>query len=73
MPSHDDLQARVTELELRYSEQEDTIQQMSREVFELQQKVDLLVKQVRSLKQRLPLEPDDAPPRTLEDEKPPHY
>lgn len=69
----DELQARVTELELRYSEQEDTIQQLSSEVFDLQQRVDILVKQLRDLKQRVPPEPEAGPPRTLEDEKPPHY
>lgn len=69
MNSHD---ARLTELEIKISYTEDTVDELNRLVFRQQQQIDLLIGEIRSLREQVRnTEPREA--RSLRDELPPHY
>lgn len=71
--SHDTpMDARITELEIKISYAEDMIDELNRVVFRQQQQIDLLLGQIKSLREQVQ---NAAPgePRSLRDELPPHY
>lgn len=76
MPEHpaDPLIARLTDLEHRYTLLQRTVEDLdgvilvqARQIESLERKIAVLTTQLGTLADR------DAEPRTLEDEKPPHY
>lgn len=66
------MESRITELEIKISYNEDLVEELNRTVFRQQQQIDLLAKELRSLRDQVhnaqPLEG-----RSLRDEIPPHY
>lgn len=66
------MESRITELEIKISYTEDLVDELNRTVFRQQQQIDLLAKELRSLRDQVhsaqPLEG-----RSLRDEIPPHY
>ena len=66
------MEPRPTELEIKISYAEDLVEELNRTVFRQQQQIDLLVAEVRALREQvqnaMPQEP-----RSLRDEIPPHY
>lgn len=70
--SPEDLQERVTELEIKASYTEDLLEQLNMTIYRQQQQIDLLVNEVRELKRQVP-EGGPGGPRNLRDELPPHY
>ena len=65
------IEDRVTELEIRYTHQEDLVQQLSDELYKATSRIDALVEKVRALEATLQqvAESEPLPPS----EKPPHY
>jgi SlyX protein len=66
------MDARITELEIKISYAEDMIDELNRVVFRQQQQIDLLVGQIKALREQV----QNAAPgeqRSLRDELPPHY
>ena len=69
---HDVLKARITELEIKSSFAEDLIDGLNTAVYRQQQQIDLLVLEIRSLRQQIRSNfPEEA--RLPQDEIPPHY
>jgi SlyX protein len=68
----DALEARITELEIKLSFAEDTVESLNASVFRQQQQIDLLVQEIRVLRQQLHSSLPNEP-RSLRDELPPHY
>jgi len=66
------MDSRITELEIKISYAEDMIDELNRVVFRQQQQIDLLLGQIKSLREQVQ---NAAPgePRSLRDELPPHY
>jgi SlyX protein len=62
---------RLTELEIKASFTEDTIDRLNEVVVRQQDQIDLLMRELRAIKQQG--QSDDGPPRSLRDELPPHY
>ena len=67
------MDSRITELEIKISYAEDMVDELNRVVFRQQQQIDLLVAQIKTLREQV--RTDDAPveQRNLRDELPPHY
>lgn len=66
------MDARITELEIKISYAEDMIDELNRVVFRQQQQIDLLLGQIKSLREQV----QNAAPgeqHSLRDELPPHY
>ena len=66
------MDARITELEIKISYAEDMIDELNRVVFRQQQQIDLLVGEIKALREQV----QNAAPgeqRSLRDELPPHY
>lgn len=68
-----DLEQRLTDLEIKCSFQEDTLDQLNAVVVRQQQQIDALLRELADLRSQLP--DPDAPRafRSLRDELPPHY
>lgn len=66
------LETRVTELEIKISYTEDTVEELNRIVFRQQQQIDILVGEIRSLREQLRTAAPGEP-SNLRDEIPPHY
>ena len=66
------MEARITELEIKLGLTEDHLEELNRTVFRQQQQIDLLVAQIKALREQIQT---DAPgeQRSLRDELPPHY
>ncbi len=66
------MDSRITELEIKISYAEDMVDELNRTVFRQQQQIDLLVAQIKALREQIQT---DAPAeqRSLRDELPPHY
>ena len=67
-----DIEHRLTELEIKASYTEDTLDRLNEVVVRQQRQIDLLLREVAELK-RLGLPEGPAAPRSLRDELPPHY
>ena len=66
------MDARITEHEIKISYAEDMIDERNRVVFRQQQQIDLLVGEIKALREQV----QNAAPgeqRSLRDELPPHY
>jgi len=63
---------RLTELEIKASFMEDTLDRLNEVIVRQQQQIDLLTREVLALREQQP-SGDPAAPRSLRDELPPHY
>lgn len=73
LPTHPQVEARVVELETRLAFQEHTLQALNDVVARQQQQIEVLVREIQTLKDRLRATVP-SPVGPLEDEKPPpHY
>ncbi len=66
-----DTDSRLTELEIKASFMEDTLDRLNEVVVRQQQQIDLLTREVLALRDQQTADP--AAPRSLRDELPPHY
>lgn len=66
------MDARITDLEIKISYAEDTIDELNRLVFRQQQQIDFLARELEALRQQLQTPTHNAP-LNLRDEIPPHY
>jgi len=65
-------EARLTDLEVKLSFTEDLVDDLNRTIFRQQQQIDLLINEIRSLRDQLTnMHPEER--RSLRDEIPPHY
>jgi len=72
MDTPDDIDARLTELEIKASFAEDLVEQLNQIVIRQQGQIELLMREVVELKRQAPA--DGGPVfRSLRDELPPHY
>jgi SlyX protein len=67
-----DTQQRLTELEIKASFTEDLVDRLNEVVVRQQAQLEMLVRELRDMKQQLPGE-DTVRVRSLRDELPPHY
>ena len=67
----DHMHRRLDELEIKASYAEDLLEQLNLLVYQQQQQIDALVRQVQELGSRT--EQSSGGPRSLRDELPPHY
>jgi SlyX protein len=65
------MEERITELELRYTEQQAALQALSDVVYGQQKSIDLLEAQLAVLRKRVEAEPGLVDAKA--DERPPHY
>jgi SlyX protein len=72
MNTASDTDHRLTELEIKASYTEDTLDRLNAVVVRQQQQIDRLLRELIELKRSAPGE-DGAAPRSLRDELPPHY
>ena len=72
MENTHDMDARLTELEIKASFTEDLVDQLNQIIVRQQQQIDLLTREIGHLRQSIP---DGSPGvfRSLRDELPPHY
>lgn len=63
---------RLTELEIKASFSEDTLDRLNEVVVRQQAQIDALLRQVAALREQQPAD-SDSTPRSLRDELPPHY
>ena len=68
----DDLNARITNLEIKASFTEDLVDKLDLIITRQQDQLDRLTREVHFLRQQTP-EEGPVPPRNLRDELPPHY
>ncbi len=66
------LEDRLIDLEVKASYADDLLEQLSDQIYRQQQQIDLLLSELRLMRERLP-EAGTAAPRNLRDEIPPHY
>ncbi len=72
MTPPDNIDQRLTELEIKASYSEDLLDQLNLTIYRQQQQIDRLGQELSVLRQQMP-EPGDGAPRNLRDELPPHY
>ena len=72
MTSPDNIDQRLTELEIKASYSEDLLDQLNLTIYRQQQQIDRLLQELAYLRQQVP-ELSDGAPRNLRDELPPHY
>jgi SlyX protein len=72
MNTPQELEHRLTELEIKASYTEDTLDRLNAVVVRQQQQIDLLLRELTQLKLQGPGD-DVAAPRSLRDDLPPHY
>lgn len=63
---------RITDLEIKISYAEDLIDELNRTVYRQQQQIDLLLAEVKALRDHV-RSAEPAEPRNLREEIPPHY
>ncbi len=66
------MDSRITELEIKISYAEDMVDELNRVVFRQQQQIDLLVAQIKTLREQIQTD-GPSEQRSLRDELPPHY
>jgi len=69
---HDDIDKRLTDLEVKASFTEDLVDHLNDLVARQQEQIELLIREVGKLKDRAP-DTGRGAPRDLRDELPPHY
>lgn len=73
MDDTDGLEARITELETRYTLQQDTLEQLSDVVWRQQQTIETLMKRIEALEARLRTITESMEESAIDDGPPPHY
>ncbi|MCK6531671.1 MAG: SlyX family protein [Polyangiaceae bacterium] len=68
-----DPEARVVELEVRFTHQDRALSEMSDVVYRQQQLIDQLERRVKALEKRLADIGEPSTPRDITDDVPPHY
>ena len=66
------MENRLIDLEVKASYADDLLDQLSDQIYRQQQQIDLLLHELRLLRDRMP-EAGSGAPRNLRDEIPPHY
>lgn len=66
------MESRLTEIEIKLSYTEDLVDELNRTVFRQQQQIDLLIGELRALREQV-MHAQPAEQRSLRDEIPPHY
>jgi len=66
------MEDRLVDLEVKAVYAEDLLEQLSDQIYRQQQQIDLLLHELRLLRERLP-EAGASAPRNLRDDIPPHY
>ena len=66
------MESRLTEIEIKLSYTEDLLDELNRTVFRQQQQIDLLIGELRALREQV-MNAQPAEQRSLRDEIPPHY
>lgn len=66
------MESRLTDLEIKISFTEDMVDELNRTVFRQQQQIDLLMLQIKALREQVRTA-EPAEQRNLRDEIPPHY
>ncbi|WP_374355264.1 SlyX family protein [Limnohabitans sp.] len=66
------IEDRLVDLEVKAAYAEDQIDQLSDQIYRQQQQIELLLGELRLMRERLP-EVGTTAPRNLRDEIPPHY
>lgn len=72
MESHDDIERRLTELEIKAAFTEDLLDELNRLVARQQERIELLIRELVQLRQQQATA-GDGTPSSLRDELPPHY
>ena len=72
MDSPPKMEDRLIDLEVKAAYADDLLDQLSDQIYRQQQQIDLLLHELRLLRERLP-EAGSAAPRNLRDDIPPHY
>ena len=67
-----DNESRITELEIKASYLEDTVEQLNEVLVRQQREIDALIRELGEMKNRVP-QADEPGFRSLRDELPPHY
>ena len=67
-----DIEHRLTELEIKASFTEDTVDKLNQIIIRQQDQIDLLIREITQLRTQVP-EGGSGGPRSLRDELPPHY
>lgn len=71
--ARDDIEARLVELEVRFTHQDRALSDLSDVVYRQQQVIEQLERRVKSLEKRITEADEPAPERDPSDEVPPHY
>lgn len=66
------MESRLTEIEIKLSYTEDLVDELNRVVFRQQQQINLLIRELRTLREQV-MNAQPAEQRSLRDEIPPHY
>ena len=66
------MEDRLVDLEVKAAYADDLLDQLSDQIYRQQQQIDLLLHELRLMRERLP-EAGSSAPRNLRDEIPPHY
>ncbi len=69
---HSDLDKRLMDLEIKASFTEDLVEQLNQTIFQQQQQIDALIREVSQLRQHTP-DGGTGGFGSLRDERPPHY
>jgi SlyX protein len=72
MEHPNEIEQRLTDLEIKASFTEDLLDQLNQTIFHQQQQIDQLARTISQLRQQLP-EEGGGEARNLRDELPPHY
>ena len=67
------IEARLVDLEVKAAYADDQLEQLSDQIYRQQQQIDLLLQELRLMRERLPEAGSAGAPRNLRDDIPPHY
>lgn len=67
------MESRLTELEIKISFTEDQLEELNKVVYRQQQQIDMLIGEVRTLRDQVVNNDQPQEQRNLRDEIPPHY
>jgi SlyX protein len=67
------MESRLTDLEIKISFTEDQLEELNKVVYRQQQQIDMLIGEVRALRDQIVNNDQPREQRSLRDEIPPHY
>ena len=67
------MESRLTELEIKISFTEDQLEELNKVVYRQQQQIDMLIGEMRALRDQVVNNDQPQEQRSLRDEIPPHY